>query len=453
MITLSLSRIAELTGGRLLGEDVSVSSVCTDTRTLQPGDLFVALRGEHFDGNAFVAQAAAAGAVAALVNDPVDGLPCVVVDNSYRALGIIARENRRHFAGQVLAITGSSGKTSTKEMLASILRQCGETFATRGNLNNEVGVPLSLLALTSQQQYAVIEMGAAKRGDIAYLCQFAEPTITLLTNAQAAHIEGFKSLQGVAQTKGEIFQALAGQGVAIINADDNFAALWREMAGSASQILFGFDPATAAVWPDALQLDWEGGSRFELVTPAGRVAVTLSLPGRHMVVNALAAAAAALAAGASLEQIAAGLAQVRPSPGRLSRRQMGAIEVIDDSYNANPGSVRAAIDVLGQCRGRRVLVLGGMAELGQEAERGHREVADYAASKGIDALFVCGHWAPMMAQRFGVNGRAFADRAMLAEALVQFLEGGDSVLIKGSRSAGMEQVVGHLAQQFAGEER
>ncbi|GAB3371949.1 UDP-N-acetylmuramoyl-tripeptide--D-alanyl-D-alanine ligase [Spongiibacter taiwanensis] len=450
MNALTLSKIAAITGGQLVGADVSVSAVCTDTRKLQTGDLFVALKGEHFDGNTFVAQAAASGAGAALVNSPVDSLPCVVVADSYRALGLVAREHRRHFAGPVMAITGSSGKTSTKEMLASILRECGDTFATKGNLNNEVGVPLSLLSMSTQEQFAVIEMGAAKRGDIAYLCEFAEPTIALLTNAQAAHIQGFGSLQGVAETKGEIFQALGGKGVAIINADDQFSSLWQQLAGVAAQVRFGFNPATADVWAEDIVLSPNGGSEFRLVTPAGSADVVLALPGRHMIANALAAAAAAQAAGASLAQISAGLGLVRPSDGRLSRRQVGGIQIIDDSYNANPGSVRAAIDVLSECDGRRILVLGAMAELGDEAERGHREVAQYAASKGIDALFVTGEWAPMMAEKFGASAKAFADRETLASALVQFVEGGDAVLIKGSRSAGMELVVSRLAQHLDG---
>ncbi|AKH68891.1 UDP-N-acetylmuramoyl-tripeptide--D-alanyl-D-alanine ligase [Spongiibacter sp. IMCC21906] len=453
MTPLSLGQIAAITGGQMLGADVTVSGVCTDSRKLKTGDLFVALRGEHFDGNGFVAQAAQQGAVAAIVNEHNDSLPCVMVEDSYQALGLVARENRRRYSGPLLAITGSSGKTSTKEILASILKQCGKVYFTQGNFNNEVGVPLSLLDINSEHQYAVIEMGAAKKDDIRYLCDFAEPNVAILTNAQAAHLQGFKSLQGVAETKGEIFQSLSHDGVAVINADDGYCSLWQKMAAEAKQLLFGLEATNADVWAKDIDLSAPESSRFTLVSPQGEVAIELPLPGKHMIANALAASAAALAVGASLAQVAAGLLAVKSTSGRLNRQSVNGVTIIDDSYNANPGSVKAAIDVLAAYPQRRVLVLGTMAELGDGACQSHVDVAAYAKRQGLDAVFFSGDWAEKMADAFGASAKSFSDRDALTIALEQFIESGDTVLIKGSRSAGMDHVVAALAQTLTGEAR
>lgn len=446
-----LSDIAALCNGELHGPDRAVTRLCTDSRKLQAGDCFVALKGEHFDGNRFVAEAADHGAVAALANSASDALPTVVVADTRLALGLVARENRRRFTGPVIALTGSSGKTSTKEMLAAILRQERNVAATRGNYNNEVGVPLTLMDLATEHDVAVIEMGAAKSGDIAYLCQFACPDIALLTNAQAAHLQGFGSLQGVAETKGEIFTGLPEDGTAIINADDPYLALWQGMAAHCHRTLFSVAGSEAAdVRARDIHLQ-HGLSRFELHCPLGQVSVELALPGRHMVANALAAAGAALAAGASLSSIKAGLESVRGVAGRLSQTQCGGITVINDSYNANPGSVNAAIDVLSVCEGRRILVLGAMAELGGDARELHRDVGRRASQAGIDLVFATGEFAPDLVAAFGAGGQAFADKTTLSAALLAAVAAGDTVLVKGSRSAAMETVAVELETSLSGE--
>lgn len=446
-----LSDIAKLCAGDLHGKDREVTRLCTDSRKLQAGDLFVALRGEHFDGNAFLNAAADHGAVAALANVPAEDLATVVVTDTRLALGQVAAENRRRFEGPLIALTGSSGKTSSKEMLAAILRQERNVAATRGNLNNEIGVPLTLMDLASEHDVAVIEMGAAKRGDIAYLCQFASPNIALLTNAQAAHLQGFGSLQGVAETKGEIFSALPADGVAIINADDPYAALWQDMAGHCRRVTFSVEGrADADIRASDITLQ-RGLSCFQLHCPSGHVEVELAVPGRHMVANALGAAGAALAAGASLESVKAGLETVRGVEGRLSRKQCGGVTLINDSYNANPGSVSAAIDVLSICEGRRILVLGTMAELGGDALELHREVARRASQAGIDVLFAVGEFAEELAGAFGSGASAFKDKAALSKALLATVAAGDAVLVKGSRSAAMETVAVELEETLSGE--
>jgi len=442
---LNLQTIATVTGGVLTGTDTSVEVVCTDSRKVQAGDLFIALSGDNFNGNQFVGVAKDAGAVASVVSDPTDLLPNIRVSDTRRALGLIARENRRRFTGPLVAITGSSGKTSTKEMLAAIFAQCGEVYATVGNLNNEIGVPLSLLAISAQHQFAVIEMGAAKQGDIHYLCEFAEPTIAVLTNAQHAHIEGFGSLTAVAETKGGIFRGLAKGGLAIINADDAHCSLWQSYASHVQQRLFSLVREDVDVFARDIDLSEPGKVRFELVSFAGSAKVCMPLSGRHMVANALAAAAAALSAGASLGEVVSGLESVRGVSGRLLRRNVAGIELIDDSYNANPGSVRAAIDVLASSHGRKVLALGHMAELGAEAAQQHREIAAYARENRLDAVFFAGEYASIMATEFGRNAHAFDNKSDLIAALKNYLEVGDTVLVKGSRSAEMEVVVDALA--------
>ena len=446
-----LSDIAGLCAGELHGKDREVTRLCTDSRKLQTGDLFVALRGDNFDGNAFLNDAADHGAVAALANIPSDTLPTVVVADTRMALGQVAAENRRRFEGPLIALTGSSGKTSSKEMLAAILRQEHNVAATRGNLNNEIGVPLTLMDLASEHDVAVIEMGAAKRGDIAYLCQFAHPNIALLTNAQAAHLQGFGSLQGVAETKGEIFTALPADGTAIINADDSFAELWQGMAGHCRRVTFSVEGrAEADIRATGITLQ-RGLSCFQLHSPAGQVEIELALPGRHMVANALGATGAALAAGASLESVKAGLESVRGVEGRLSRKLCGGVTLINDSYNANPGSVSAAIDVLSISEGRRILVLGTMAELGGDALELHREVGRRASQAGIDLLFAVGEFANELAGSFGDGASAFKDKAALCKALLATVAAGDAVLVKGSRSAAMETVTVELEETLSGE--
>jgi UDP-N-acetylmuramoyl-tripeptide--D-alanyl-D-alanine ligase len=447
---MTLQKVADITSGVLHGENVSLVGVSTDTRSVKDGDLFVALSGENFNGNQFVEMAKQNGAIAALVTESSDILPNVLVADSRRALGLLARENRRQFAGSLVAVTGSSGKTSTKEMLANIFARCGEVFATQGNLNNEVGVPLSLLAIEERHRFAVIEMGAAKQGDINYLCEFAEPDIAILTNAQQAHIAGFGSLEVVAKTKGEIFRSLPKHGLAVINADDAYCDFWRESAKAVTQRLFSLVREDVDVFARNIDLSVPGQVQFELVSFNGSAKVCMPLSGKHMVANALAAAAASLSSGVSLDDVVAGLESMRSVSGRLLRRDIGGVAVIDDSYNANPGSVRAAIDVLASGVGRKVFVMGHMGELGPESYLRHREIAAYARENRINAVFFVGEFASLMASEFGQYSFAFSSKADLISMLNDFVEVGDTVLVKGSRSAAMEQVVDELSAKLTG---
>ncbi len=448
MRNLALSDVAERLAATLRGDDRQFSSVSTDSRSLRAGDLFVALEGEHFDGHDFLDAVARAGAGAALVSRPVSApLPTLQVRDTELALGQLGALNRELFGGTLVGITGSSGKTSVKNMLAEIFANRGSTLATEGNLNNEIGVPLTLLRLEPQHRYAVIEMGAGKPGDIAYLRSLAQPDIGMLLNVMPAHLERMGSLQGIAETKGAI---LAGGRFAIYPADSEFTPLWRNMAQADANLEFAFD-SSAAVHVSGMALDAEGSS-FTLHVDGASAAVRLPLPGRHSVANAMAAGAAAVAAGLSLEDVAAGLAAMTATGGRLFRQAgRDGIQVIDDSYNANPGSVRAAIDVLAELPGRRILVLGTMAELGDKVDSLHAEVGSYAAGSDIDLLWGAGPHTDAAVSAFGEGGRHFESRDMMLQALPA-LRAGDTVLIKGSRSAGMEVIVRALLPQAANSE-
>jgi UDP-N-acetylmuramoyl-tripeptide--D-alanyl-D-alanine ligase len=347
----------------------------------------------------------------------------------------------------VLAVAGSNGKTTTKEMLATILAQAGTTLATRGNLNNQLGVPLTLLRLAPQQRAAVIEIGANHPGEVAALAELVRPHIGLVTNAGAEHLEGFGSMEGVARAEGELFAALPADGTAIVNADDVYAPLWRGMTRSR---VVGFGLAAGAeVRAEALRADVDARgfrARFELVTPAGRRAVELALAGRHNVQNALGAAAAALAAGASLDHVVAGLAGVRAVGGRLQfRLARSGAWLIDDSYNANPSSVRAAIDVLAELGGRRWLVLGDMGELGEFAAGSHRDAGRYARARGVERLYAHGPLAALAAREFGSGALCFDAAEPLVRALQADIAADVRLLIKGSRLNRLERVVAALA--------
>ncbi|HCS28155.1 MAG TPA: UDP-N-acetylmuramoyl-tripeptide--D-alanyl-D-alanine ligase [Spongiibacteraceae bacterium] len=445
MAALSLKHIAAATGGQLRGSDCQINALSTDSRKIEKGNAYLALCGDRFDGHDFAAEAVAKGAVAAIVSRPVgQDLPQVQVEDSLLALGQIAAINRKAFTGPVLALTGSCGKTSCKEMLAAILRCSHRVQATEGNLNNEIGVPLTLLSIGTEHDVAIVEMGAAKAGDIAYLCQFAQPDVALITNAAPAHLEGFGSLQAVADTKGEIYQSLHKSGTAIINGDDAFAEQWR--ARTAAQRVLSISRHNSECDFFARDIHITGkGTRFTLRGPDGEIAVTLPVLGVAMVSNALLAAAAAWAVGASFEDIANGLASVRAVKGRLYLQSFPELNLIDDSYNANPASVTAAIDVLSAFSGRRILVLGDMAELGEQTQRLHEDIGSYAARQGIDRVLTCGSLSEFSAQAAGSIASHFSDKSTLIAQLQSLLRPGDSVLVKGSRSAGMEEVVSAVA--------
>jgi len=444
---MPLSAIAMWTHGRLLGSDVEVAGVAIDTRTLKAGDLFVAIRGERVDGHDYLAEAAARGAVAALVTRKVDSeLPQVLVNDAGLALGDLASAVRAQRSVRVVGITGSNGKTTVKTLVASILSRRGRTHVSAGNFNNELGLPLSLLAMPQDTEYAVFEMGAGKPGDIAYLAAIARPDVGLITLIAPAHLARMGSIEGVAETKGALYQALPADGIAIINADDAFASFFGGLAGTRRQLRFGLDHA-ADVGADIVEQRVDG-SRFVLSTSQGDAEVALPLPGRHNVANALAATAVALALDVPLETIVAGLEQVSGVAGRLRREvTVGGWTLIDDSYNANPGSMAAAMDTLMLAEGERWLVLGDMAELGPDARELHAGVGVRARECGIDRLFAVGPLGAATVEAFGAGGEHFNDKESLVDALKTQLHGGVTCLVKGSRSAGMEQVVAALGSQ------
>jgi len=443
----TLAAFAAACHGQLLGADREYDEVAIDTRRLAPGNLFVALKGEHADGHSFLPAAQAAGAAGALVARRAElPLPQILVSDVEPALSAAARAARAQFKGIVIGVAGSNGKTTVKEMLSTILARRGPCLATRGNLNNHLGVPITLLRLRDTHHSAVIEMGANRPGDVEQLMQIARPSIGLVTNAGAEHLEGFGSLEGAARAEGEMVAGLPARGVAIINADDSFASLWQAMS-AAPAVTFGLRHAADF---RAQELHWEAhadGFRagFRLVCPQGTTSVTLQLAGRHNVLNALAAAAAAVSAGATLPDVAAGLAAMRAVKGRLQlhRTRHGAW-LIDDTYNANPSSVRAGLLVLGDLPGRRWFVLGDMAELGSFAEASHREIGEFARSVGVERLYAFGALAALAADAFGAGAQRFESAAELTRALDGQLTADVRVLVKGSRSNRLERVVDAL---------
>lgn len=445
---MTLSEAARVLGGELRG-DAQIARVVIDSRAVAAGDLFVALRGERVDAHQFVAQVQAAGAAAALVSEWVDcAMPQLRVADTLAGLQQLSQHWRAQFDMPVIGVTGSNGKTTTKQMLAAICAIRGPVLATIGNLNNHIGVPLTLLSLRAEHRSAVIEMGANHPGEIALLAKLARPDIGLVTQAGDAHLEGFGSREGVARAKGELFAAL-DDGVAIINADDVYAPLWRQLAARASVLSFGLD-ASADVQAQQIQLD-AAGSRFLLRTPSGSASVRLPMPGRHNVMNALGAAACAIALGMEPEAIAEGLARAQAAQGRLNWQQtpQGA-RLLDDSYNANPSSLRAGMELLAQLPGRRLLVLGGMAELGSEAPQMHYAAGQLARELGLNGLYGLGPLAAEAVRGFGAGAHGYDTVDDLADALREQLAADVVVLVKGSRSARMERVVSALTGEVAG---
>ena len=440
---MSLTEAAAVLGASVRGNDARFSGVSTDTRTLRRGDLFVALRGERFDGHGFLAKAAAAKAAAAVVDSRFAGelpLPATVVDDTRLALGALARHWRARFSPALIAVTGSNGKTTVKEMLASILRSHAgneAVLATAGNLNNDIGVPLTLLRMRQAHRWCAIELGMNHKGEIAYLADIARPGVALVNNAQREHLEFMHSVEEVAAENATVYGALAAEGVAVVNADDAHAAFFRGCAGGRQVIDFGLGSgAQVTARHDLKPLS----SELWLRTPRGEAHATLAIPGLHNVRNALAAAAAAHAAGIEAATIGEGLTSFRPYTGRLQVKQArGGATLIDDTYNANPDSVRAAIDVLASCPAPTVLVLGDMGEVGTQGAEFHREVGAYARAKGIASLLALGEATPAAVQAFGAGGRHFDT----VEELVSHVSGA-SILVKGSRFMRMERVVAAL---------
>lgn len=441
-----LSHVAAAVGGALVGADVPLQGVSTDTRAIAPGQLFVALKGERFDAHDFLATAATAAA-ALLVSDASKlpaGVSAVVVDDTRLALGQLAAAWRAQFAIPVIAVTGSNGKTTTKEMIARILQAAfGEAvLATRGNLNNDIGLPLTLLGLNASHQAAVIEMGMNHPGEIDYLTRLGKPTVALVNNAQRAHLEGMGDLDEVAREKGAIFNGLGEVGVAVVNADDAYADCWRKLAGQRPVRTFGIDrPADvqAMVHQHGLEIT------LDLTTPEGAIHLALRIPGRHNARNAVAAAAACLAAGIPLAAVADGLAAFDGVKGRLQRRvgKAGA-DILDDTYNANPDSVKAGIDVLATTIGKKLLVLGDMGEIGEASGQYHDEIGGYAKSQGVDRLFALGEATKAAVRNFGDGARHYCHVDKLIAAVDKELGPETTVLVKGSRFMKMERVADAL---------
>lgn len=435
--------------------------VHTDTRSLQAGDLFVALKGERFDAHDFLAQASSQGAVAALAERGLPAeLPGLLVADSKQALGQLAAGWRSQFTLPLIAVTGSNGKTTVTQMIASILRAWKHegAFATEGNFNNDIGVPLTLLRLRASHQAGVVELGMNHPGEIAHLAAMARPTVALVNNAQREHLEFMATVEAVARENGTVIAALPTSGVAVFPADEAYTPVWRELAGARSVLTFA-ESAAADVTASAR---WQGSAwQVQARTPQGPLAVSLQIAGRHNVKNALAATACALAAGAPLIAIADGLSAFVPVKGRsraLALHVGGhALTVVDDSYNANPDSVRAAIDVLAELPGPRLLVLGDMGEVGDQGPAFHAEVGVHARERGIEQLFTLGTQSAHASQTFGTPGRHFGDDlASLQAAVAHALPATASVLVKGSRFMKMERVVqaiSGLAEQQEKKER
>ncbi len=446
---MQLSEPVKALNATLIGEDCPFSGVSIDSRTIHQGDLFIALVGERFDGHDYIAAAEAAGAAAIIISRPVDtSLPQLMVNDTRLALGLLAHYWRLRIDPTVIGITGSNGKTTVKEMTAAIFAVNASVLSTKGNLNNDYGVPLTLLALNPGHRYAVVEMGANHPGEIDYTSRLAQPDIALITNAGAAHLEGFGSIEGVARTKGELIESLSDRGVAILNHDDASLELWQSLSGQRRIITFGLSKE-AEVHAEKIEYGRQKNGfncTFTLIYKEQRQAVSMALAGNHNVCNALAAAAAAIAADIELGQIAEGLATLKPVSGRLQPMK-GAQEslLINDSYNANPSSFSAAFNLLAALPGESWVVMGALGELGENSRALHGEVGHEARAKGITRLFAVGDEAAESVAAFGQGATLFNSQVELIEAVSQALQPDITVLIKGSRTQRMERVVEALA--------
>lgn len=450
---MMLSDCAECVQGQLVGDDIEVSSVSIDTRAIKPGELYVAIKGYNFDGNEFVDKAEQAGAAAAIVHKGATAtIPHIVVDDTRLVLAELAGAWRNKAPSlAVVGITGSNGKTTVKEMVAAILAVKGNTLFTQGNLNNDIGVPLTLLRLNEQHRYAVIEMGANHPGEIEYTSKYVQADVAIITNVGAAHIEGFGSVDGVAKAKGEIVETLKQDGVAVLNRDDAYFDYWKSVAGTRKVMSFGIDERSEVKAHSVKTeiIDHAFATTFELVTAKGELTVKLKLAGQHNVVNALAATAACLALGTDLQQIKQGLESVKPVIGRLQPlvSRLGNI-VIDDTYNANSASLKAGLDVLANCAGEHWLVLGAFGELGPDSPKIHEQMGELIKSSGVVRLLAIGSDARNTVKVFGKGAVFFDSQDDLIEALKQELKGDEAILIKGSRAQRMENVVAAMVENF-----
>ena len=457
---MRLSEAAIATQGQVIGQDALFTSVGSDSRALTPGQLFVALRGEHFDGHAYAQQCLDQGAAAAMISTEQANLSAaLLVQDTRLALGELAAHWRNKFSIPLAAITGSNGKTTVKEMLASILRAAtgddDSVLATQGNLNNDIGLPLTLLKLRAQHRYAVVEMGMNHAGEISYLTRIGRPTVALVNNATVAHLGGLVTVEAVALAKGEIFEGLAADGIAVINVDDSFAPLWKLLAAPHPIMTFGLEQNSllgADVSAD-YRLDADG-SEINIKTPLGDAEFHLPVAGVHNVRNALAAVTAALAIGISLAAITQGLAGFAGVKGRLQHKAgLNGARVIDDTYNANPASTKAAIDVLAAQTGKKLLVLGDMGELGADAAQMHADIGSYAKLAGIAALYTLGDLSRETATAFGSGAQHYDAPEALAAQLMAQMDTNAVVLVKGSRFMRMERVVTLITENHSEKHR
>ncbi|WP_337841360.1 UDP-N-acetylmuramoyl-tripeptide--D-alanyl-D-alanine ligase [Rheinheimera sp.] len=456
MIRLTTTEIASAVQGQLHGADVAIESVSTDSRAIAPGDLFIALKGPNFDAHQFAADVVSKGAAALVVEQLQDlAVPQILVKDCRLALGALGAAVRQRVNPKTVAVTGSVGKTTVKEMMAAILGSIGHVLATAGNFNNDIGAPLTLLRLTAQHTHAVMELGANHLGEIAYTAGLSQPSVSVITNVGAAHLEGFGDLFGVARAKGEIYGALPAGGTAVVPLDSEFAEYWLKRLGDKKVLTFSATQK-ADFYAEHIVLNEQGCAGFDLVCPQGRILIQLALPGKHNVANALAAAAAVLQLGASLTDVQLGLASMKPVKGRINVIQATpALRLIDDTYNANSESVKAAIDLLSTYPGYQVLVFGDMGELGADARRYHEEVGLYAKQKGIHLLFTLGVLSQSASDLFNGQGAHFSSRQQLIQKLGPLLDQQPqaTVLVKGSRSAKMELVVQDLLERSQQESR
>ena len=442
-----LSDIATQIGGEIFGSDIEISEFSTDTRSLVSGDLYLALTGQKYDGNKFVNEAIKKGAAAAIVSENVDaGLPIIKVSDVHLALGKIAAIVRQRSKVTLVAITGSQGKTTVKEMVGLILGDNTPTLITQGNQNNTIGVPLTLLRLQDHHEYAVIEMGGDCHGEIEFSAAMSKPDIALITNANAAHIEGFGSLQGIVEAKGEIIDPTVANGRIILNADDANVKDWIERAGSRKVIQFSDSNSEATYFASDAKIGSEGQVSFVLNTPINSQLITLNLLGKHNIINAVAAAAASIEAGADLSQVEHGLKRLKPVPGRLNLLfGINRCRILDDTYNASPASFKAAIDVLMSFSGEKILIAGDMRELGSEATQFHIEIGKYAAEAGVQELWAIGELSEFTVKGFGSTGKHFTSKEELISACKLVANKAIVFLVKGSRSAQMDAVVKELS--------
>lgn len=445
---MKLSVIANEIHGKLYGEDIDFPPIQIDSRRIQGGELFVALKGENHDGHDFIADALAQGASAVLAQrEPLANEKArafLQVKDTTKALGQIAAFWRTLYPVPMIGITGSCGKTSVKGLTASICQEAGKTLFTQGNLNNQFGLPLTLLGLDNTYEYAVIEMGANHVGEIEALGKIAQPDVSLITNVNAAHLQGFGSLTNVAKAKGEIYDILSSQGVAVLNLDESFSQSWRQIIGTRETLTFSLKNENADVHARQVQLA-PFHVQFDLVFQGKSFPVKIEIPGEHTVMNALAAAAGAFALGISPHNIVAGLEKFKGVPGRLTRSLgLHHAMIIDDTYNANPGSVKAALRVLASCPGTKMFVLGDMAELGEEASLYHTEVGNFAKDMKIDHLLAVGKLSEFAVKAFGNGAQLYASKELLINDLKDKLNPQTVILVKGSRSSRMEDIANAL---------